>query len=226
MSEKSFLIVDDHPLVLDALQATLQREFPEARITLADTIATAISEIGSGKPFDLILADLRMPDADGFNGLMSLRNLAPKQRLAVISATQEMSAIDRTRQIGACGFIQKSASREEIIAAIRSILEGCESFPTVAGEQSLAAASAGNQAILLSRIRELTPAQFGVLKLICEGKLNKQIAHELSIGESTVKSHITSILKKLRVHSRTQAVLVMQQIRLHEVRLDATSESL
>ena len=226
MSEKAFLIVDDHPLVLDALQATLQREFPEARITLADTIATAISVIGGGERFDLILADLRMPDADGFSGLMRIRNLAPKQPLAVISATQEQSVIEHARQIGARGFIQKSASREEIIAAIKTVLEGCESFPAAGGEQSLATVNSGNQAVLLARIRELTPAQFGVLKLICEGKLNKQIAHELSIGESTVKSHITSVLKKLHVHSRTQAVLVMQQIRLHEVRLDANSDSL
>ena len=105
------------------------------------------------------------------------------------------------------------------------MLDGGQSFPASNGEQPSSTARSNNQAILHSRIRELTPAQFGVLKLICEGKLNKQIAHELSIGESTVKSHITSILKKLCVHSRTQAVLVMQQIRLHEVRLDATSDS-
>lgn len=222
MAELAFLIVDDHPLVLDALQATLQREFPRADIAMASTIAAALSAIESTGRFDLVLADLRMPDAEGYSGLMRIRKSMQKQRLIVISAIQDPGVIEHARSLGASGFVHKSARREEIVAAVRSVLAGGTSFPVSALEQAPEAGEGFNEALLLNRVRELTPAQFGVLKLICEGRLNKQIAHELSIGESTVKSHITSILKKLGVHSRTQAVLVMQQIKLQEVRLDAS----
>jgi DNA-binding NarL/FixJ family response regulator len=223
MPELAFLIVDDHPLVLDALQATVQREFPNAEIATANSIAAALSAIEGARHFDLIVADLRMPDADGYGGLMRIRSAAPKQRLAVVSAIQDPSVIEHARQLGACGFIQKSARREEIVAAVKAMLDGRESFPALVPRAPPAERGPSGDTALMTRVRELTPAQFGVLKLICQGKLNKQIAHELSIGESTVKSHVTSILKKLNVHSRTQAVLVMQQIRLHDVRLDATS---
>jgi len=223
MAKLAFLIVDDHPLVLDALQATLQREFPEADIALAGSIAAALEIIGGAGRFDLVLADLRLPDAEGYSGLMRIRKSMQRQRLIVISAIQDLSVIEHARQLGASGFIHKSARRDEIIAAVRTVLDGGSSFPTLPTDQLAPQAAGEGESVLLARVRELTPAQFGVLKLICEGRLNKQIAHELSIGESTVKSHITSILKKLGVHSRTQAVLVMQQIKLHEVRLDAST---
>ena len=225
MTVPAFLIVDDHPLVLDALQATLQREFPEADIAMANSIAAALALIESNKRFDLVLADLRMPDADGYNGLMRIRKSMQRQRLIVISAIQDPSVVEHARQLGASGFIHKSARRDEIISAVKTVLAGQDCFPALTQEAAPKSGGSGADSAVVARVRELTPAQFGVLKLICEGKLNKQIAHELSIGESTVKSHITSILKKLGVHSRTQAVLVMQQIRLHEVRLDAATSN-
>ena len=225
MTVPAFLIVDDHPLVLDALQATLQREFPEADIAMANSIAAALALIEGAKRFDLVLADLRMPDADGYNGLMRIRKSMQRQRLIVISAIQDPSVVEHARQLGASGFIHKSARRDEIISAVKTVLAGQDCFPALAQEAAPKSGGSGADSAVVARVRELTPAQFGVLKLICEGKLNKQIAHELSIGESTVKSHITSILKKLGVHSRTQAVLVMQQIRLHEVRLDAATSN-
>jgi DNA-binding NarL/FixJ family response regulator len=225
MTKSTFLIVDDHPLVLDALQATLQRAFPEAEITMANSIATALEAIRAAPHFDLVLADLRMPDADGYRGLMRIRKSTQAKGLIVISAIQDPGVIDHARSLGASGFIHKSALCEEIVATVRTVLAGQDCFPVIAADALPSTAQPSGENALMARLRELTPAQFGVLKLICEGKLNKQIAHELSIGESTVKSHITSILKKLGVHSRTQAVLIMQQIRLHEVRLDATTHA-
>jgi len=224
MARLAFLIVDDHPLVLDALQATLQRAFPDANIAMANSIANALEAIRTAPRFDLVLADLRMPDAEGYRGLVRIRESAQGQGLIVISAIQDPSVVDHARALGASGFIHKSASREEIVAAVKAVLAGHESFPCPPPGETPDTVGSSKDTALMARLRELTPAQFGVLKLICEGKLNKQIAHELSIGESTVKSHITSILKKLGVHSRTQAVLIVQQIRLHEIGFDAMTQ--
>jgi DNA-binding NarL/FixJ family response regulator len=123
------------------------------------------------------------------------------------------------------GFINKSAKRENIIAAVRQLIEGKDYF-NVEGDRavSLAQAARDRELEILARLRELTPQQYKVLSLICEGKLNKQIAYELDIVETTVKAHITSIFKKLAIHNRTQAVLIMQKLKLQGLIVDHPEE--
>jgi len=217
MTNPGFLIIDDHPLVLDALQATVLKAFPESEVDVANTLQQAQALLSGRGHYDMVLVDLRMPDAEGRDGFSSIRASLKQQRVIVISATGDQGAIAHAKQLGASAFIHKSASREAIVAALRSVLAGGESFPAMPEDVASGHPTSKTDADLAARVRELTPAQLGVLRLICDGKLNKQIAHELSIGESTVKSHITSILKKLRVHSRTQAVLVMQRIKQQNV---------
>ena len=224
MNQPGFLIIDDHPMVLDALQATLLKAFPQSVVDAASTVRDAKALLAAPSRHDVVLVDLRMPDAEGRDALTSIKGALRKQRVIVVSATSDAGVVSHARHLGASAFIHKSASRDAIVEAVHKVLAGGESFPALPAEAPMAGPAQTREIAapdLAARVRELTPAQLGVLKLVCGGMLNKQIAHELSIGESTVKSHITSILKKLGVHSRTQAVLVMQRIRAYTAQHDA-----
>ena len=221
MQSLLFLIIDDHPLFLEALDASLHVAFPAARVETADSIGAAKRALEQGTKPDLILLDLKMPDTTGFEGVVSLKAASPRTPLCVISSLSGDEIIRQIRDLGASGFINKSAKRENIITAVRQLLEGKEYFD-VEGDWPVSPAQAsGNRELeILARLRELTPQQYKVLSLICEGKLNKQIAYELDIVETTVKAHITSIFKKLAIHNRTQAVLIMQKLKLQGLIVD------
>jgi DNA-binding NarL/FixJ family response regulator len=163
-----------------------------------------------------------MPDSAGFEGVVGLRTAYPRVPLCVISSMSGEELIRQIRDLGASGFINKSEKRENIIAAVRRLIDGEDCFPEVSGatEPVGPAAALGREREIIARLRELTPQQYKVLSLICEGKLNKQIAFELDIVETTVKAHITSIFKKLSIHNRTQAVLIMQKLKLQGLIVD------
>jgi DNA-binding NarL/FixJ family response regulator len=204
-----FLIIDDHPLFLEAMQSVLGASFGKAEIEVAETIAAAKHCLERSR-YNLVLLDLQLPDTVGLNGLMELRQSWPKTPLAVISALADPEILHKVRNIGANGFIHKSLGRQGIVEAVNSLLAGGECFPQAMPSSARTAASAEGSRVL-KQLRELTPQQFKVLMRICEAKLNKQIAYELDVTETTVKAHITSIFKKLGVHSRTQAVLLIQR---------------
>jgi DNA-binding NarL/FixJ family response regulator len=211
MIAPSFLIVDDHPLFQDALQSTLEHGFPGARIEVADTILSAREKLG-GHHFSLVLLDLKMPDAQGFDGLTQIRSAHGETPIVVISAMQGTDVVNRVRSLGAEGFIPKSQPRKDILQSVQCLLKGESRFPVEQGDalKTVATESGG----ILTRLRQLTPQQFKVLVKVCEAKLNKQIAFELGVTETTIKAHITLIFKKMGVHSRTQAVLLMQRMRI------------
>lgn len=221
MQPLRFLIVDDHPLFLEALEMALHVAFPAARVETADSITTAHRALSKGARPDLILLDLKMPDIAGFEGVVSLKAASPRTPLCVISSMSGEEIVHQLRDLGAAGFINKSEKREKIIAAVRKLIDGKDHF--AASERPVSAgAPAQRELDILARLRELTPQQYKVLTLICEGKLNKQIAFELDIVETTVKAHITSIFKKLAIHNRTQAVLIMQKLKLQGLVVDQT----
>jgi DNA-binding NarL/FixJ family response regulator len=222
MQPMRFLIVDDHPLFLEALETALHVAFPGAQVETAGSIGGARRILAEGVRPDLILLDLKMPDTAGFEGVVSMRAANPRIPLCIISSMSGEEIVRQTRDLGASGFINKSEKRENIIAAVRRLVGGEDYFPEVAGAAGPAGAAAPNRRELeiLARLRELTPQQYKVLSLICEGKLNKQIAYELDIVETTVKAHITSIFKKLAIHNRTQAVLIMQKLKLQGLIVD------
>jgi DNA-binding NarL/FixJ family response regulator len=222
MQPTRFLIVDDHPLFLEALQAALHEAFPGALVETAGSIEGARRSLSEGTRPDLILLDLKMPDSAGFEGVVSLRAAYPRVPLCIISSTSGEEIVRQLRDLGASGFINKSEKRGNIIEGIRRLIAGEACFPEAAGsaEPAGSVAPRGRDREILARLRELTPQQYKVLTLICEGKLNKQIAYELDIVETTVKAHITSIFKKLSIHNRTQAVLIMQKLKLQGIIVD------
>jgi DNA-binding NarL/FixJ family response regulator len=209
MTMPNILIVDDHPLFLEALQSAIEVGIPGAKVDVTETIQGACSKL-DGKEFHLVLLDLKVPDANGYDGLQQVRATAKKTPLAVISAMTGADIINKVKALGAEGFITKSQPRQDILANVSTILNGGHCFPDDPGGEMTMSAEAKD---LLDKLRQLTPQQLKVLTRICEAKLNKQIAFELGITETTIKAHITLIFKKLGMHSRTQAVLTMQRMK-------------
>ena len=206
-----FLIVDDHPLFLDAIMLAIRSAFPEAYTTTAVSIDTAGEALSEGGEFDLVLLDLNLPGTQGFDGLLELRNRFPKTPIVVVSAMTDARIIHNAMTCGAAGFISKAVRKDELASAIRTIMDGEVYLPkdyTPPAED----ASSGASVDLMQRVQSLTPQQLRVLQMLRQGLLNKQIAYKLGVGETTVKAHVSEILRKLNVNSRTQAVIEVAKI--------------
>lgn len=202
-----FLIVDDHPLVCSALEDMLKSAFEPCELLQAHSAAEALETVRRLEDLDLVLLDLKLPDVEGFQGLLQLRKQAPKIPILVLSGLEDTRLAELARSYGALGYITKKSSAAEIVAAVREVLSGNTAFDT----EEPATADLGSFNEVSRVIDSLTPQQTTVLRLLGEGLLNKQIAYELSISESTVKAHVSAILKKLEVSSRMQAVLLAQR---------------
>lgn len=206
------LIADDHPLFRSALrQALVSAADAQLQLTEVGSISELQASLETRDSWDLVLLDLNMPGAYGFSGLVLLRGQYPHLPVVVISAQEESSVVNRARDFGASGFIPKSSSLEEIQQAVRTVLEGGTSWPTAAGSGG---PLSEQEKTVSAQLASLTPQQFRVLTMVCDGLLNKQIAYELSVSEATVKAHVTAIFRKLGVRTRTQAALVLQQMEL------------
>ncbi len=211
----SFLVVDDHPLFLEALQLAVRIAYPEAKITEATSIAAAKEVLGEGKAFDLILLDLALPGTHGFDGLTELRRLFPRIPIVIISAIDDARTIHAAMTNGAAGYISKAVRKSDLADAIRDVLSGSVVLPR--GYTPPPPSTIASTAELAERIASLTPQQLRVLRLLQSGMLNKQIAYELDVGETTVKAHVSEILRKLNVASRTQAVIEASKIDLDKL---------
>lgn len=210
MAVYEILIADDHPLFRSALQQALTMGLgPDVRLFEAASIAELESRLAQKPDWDLVLLDLNMPGAYGFSGLVLLRGQYPQIPVVMVSAQEEAAVVARSKEFGASGFIPKSSSLETIQQAVRMVLDGDTWWPEITAEaQSVSAEAKAASAGLAS----LTPQQFRVLTMVCEGLLNKQIAYELGVSEATVKAHVTAIFRKLGVRTRTQAALLLQQL--------------
>ena len=210
MAAYEILIADDHPLFRSALQQALTLGLgPDVRLVEAASIAELEARLAEKGDWDLVLLDLNMPGAYGFSGLVLLRGQYPQVPVVMISAQEEAAVVSRSREFGASGFIPKSSPLETIQQAVRQVLDGdvwwpAEAFEAASVSVEAKAASAG--------LASLTPQQFRVLTMVCEGLLNKQIAFELNVSEATIKAHVTAIFRKLGVRTRTQAALLLQQM--------------
>lgn len=203
---REILIADDHPLFRDALRRTVAQILPDARLLEADTV-DSLSELAQcHQQAELVLLDLNMPGAHGFSALIYMRAAFPTLAVLIVSARDDPALMRRALGHGASGFIPKSADVEQIAKAINAVLDGDTWLPP---DVSCAAVSLDpEEEALASKIAELTAQQYRVLTLVCNGLLNKQIAYALKVSEATIKAHMTAILRKLGVHSRTQAVLL------------------
>jgi DNA-binding NarL/FixJ family response regulator len=208
-SVSRLVIADDHPLFRDALRLALANVLPAAAIEEAGSFdnLTALLE-RSGEP-DLILLDLTMPGTSGFSGLIYLRTQYPAVPVVIVSASDDAMTIRRALDFGASGFIPKRFGVETLRGAILQIAAGDIWVPR---ELENGAAPDPEIARLRDRLATLTPQQIRVLMMLSEGLLNKQIAFRLGVSEPTIKAHVSAILQKLGVESRTQAVIAASRL--------------
>ena len=190
------------------MRQTLETVYPGAGISEVGSLEEAVADLDAHDEVDLLLLDLSMPGMRGFSGLMYLRAQYQGVPVVIVSATEDVSTIRRCMELGASGFIPKSLGIEVIRDAVASVMNGGTWTPP-----DVDLASESNEiADMVQRLSSLTPQQVRVLMMLSEGLLNKQIAYELSVSEATVKAHVSAILQKLGVESRTQAVIAASKI--------------
>ncbi len=209
MDSYRFVIADDHPLFRGAMREALSGLFGTATIAEAGSFEEAAALLDRESDTDLVLLDLSMPGVRGYSGLMYLRAQYPGVPVMVVSANDDPAVIRRCMEFGASGFIPKTLGVELMRAAITQVLEGGVWTPP---DVDLSAGPDADTADLMARLLTLTPQQARVLMMLSEGLLNKQIAYNLTVSEATVKAHVSAILQKLGVESRTQAVIAAAKI--------------
>jgi len=205
----TIIVADDHPLFRAALTQAIGTQVEGADVLEAEHLQHLEHQMRS--EVDLVLLDLHMPGANGFSGLIYLRTHFPSVPVVVVSGNEQPSVIHRAMHFGAAGFIPKSSSMTDIIDAVKTILNGGQWVPAdlPAADQAMDA----QDSKFADQLASLTPQQFKVMVMLTEGLLNKQIAYELSVSEATIKAHVTAILRKLGVYSRTQAVIMAGRLR-------------
>ena len=205
------LIVDDHPLFCDALSMTLRMVLGVETVTTVPDLAGAIRHVEDGFVPDIILLDLNLPDVSGLDGLIQLKVSAPDIPVVIVSSLTEVRIVRGAIRAGAAGYVPKHSQLETFQVAFTEIAKGNLYLPDNITLGPEGGGDTTPREDAMERLAQLTRQQMRILQLICAGKLNKQIAHELSIAENTVKTHVTAIMRKLGVQSRTQAVLIAQR---------------
>jgi DNA-binding NarL/FixJ family response regulator len=203
------VIADDHPLFRDALRHAVASVVVSARIDEAGSFEELTAILEQCSDVDLVLLDLKMPGINGFSGLIYLRAQYPAIPVVVVSASDDVGTIRRSLDFGASGFVPKRFGVETLRDAILKVLDGDVWVPS---DVDLSTADDPDMTRLRDRLVTLTPQQVRVLMMLSEGLLNKQIAYELSVSEATIKAHVSAILQKLGVESRTQAVIAAAKI--------------
>jgi len=203
------IVVDDHPLFRGALTQALSSALAGARVDQAASLAELEELIAQRADTDLVLLDLSMPGVQGLSGLLLLRSQHPDIPVVVVSAHDDPETIRRCMEFGASGYVPKSLSVEEIRTAVETVLRGGIWIPP---DIDLERAADSGTADVVARLSTLTPQQVRVLMMLGQGLLNKQIAYQLGVSEATIKAHVSAILQKLHVDSRTQAVIAINRI--------------
>ena len=219
MEQRAFIaVVDDDESVREALP-DLIREFGYE----AGAFSSAEEFLASGRlsKTDCLLLDLSMPDVHGFDGLLHLRTHHPRLPVVIVSGHEDPKIVSEALSYGAAGFIPKSTRKSDLADAIRSVMEGAVYVPENY-EAGPADADSVDRADMVQKLSKLTPQQLRVLQMLRQGMLNKQIAYELQVGETTVKAHVSEILRKLNVYSRTQAVIEVSKLDNVELFRDQT----
>ena len=218
------LLVDDHPLILSALQAMIQELDPDVKVTAVGSAAAARAALVADASFDLVLLDLQLGDASGFDVLVEMRKEHPALPVVVISASDRASDVIQAIDLGAMGFVPKRASNDTLVEALRLVMAGGIYVPAMhLGSQAGPASRSAAPAIPAAEMATyqvtpsfeelgLTPRQADVLTQLLQGKPNKEIARRLGLSVETVKDHVQAVLRALGVSSRTQAVLAVSQM--------------
>jgi DNA-binding NarL/FixJ family response regulator len=208
-SDTTIVIADDHPLFRGALRQAIGSIMQDAHVAEAGGMEELVALLPTLSAVDLILLDLTMPGVQGFSGLLFLRAQHPDIPVVIVSANEDPVVVRRAIEFGASGFIPKSLEISSIGEALGKVLAGETWTPP---DIELGSSDDDETADIARRLATLTPQQVRVLMMLSEGLLNKQIAYELSVSEATVKAHVSAILQKLNVDSRTQAVITASRI--------------
>ena len=203
------IIADDHPLISVALRLGVQRVAPEAAVIEVVSFAALKDAVRQAADVRLVLLDLMMPDVEGLSALQFLRGEFPQLRVAIVSGASEHIWVRAAEALGAVGFVPKSTSAQAMQDILRSLLDGGTWWPPAAPDSDKPRESAKSPEDKLDR---LSPQELRILLHIKDGRLNKQIAGDLGISESTVKTHISALLRKLDLQSRTQAAVLAQRL--------------
>lgn len=209
---EKIIIADDHPLFRQALLGTLKTKLTETQWHEAQTIEELEQQLVAQSDSDLVLLDLNIPGAHGFNTLIHVRNHYPQIPVVVVSAHEDHDTISKAMEYGAAGFVPKSTPVDLIFTAIQQVLMGDIWLPE-SFQQSKQDAGSGD---IAERVASLTQQQYRILMMFAQGMLNKQIAYDLNVSEATIKAHATAIFKKLNVRNRTQAVIAISQLDVNE----------
>ena len=225
------LLIDDHPLILQALQSVIEGLGSDTTVIGVSSAAAAREALKADADFDLVLLDLHLGDADGFDVLTEFRAAYPALPVVVVSASDRSSDVIRAVDAGAMGFVPKRASNETLFEALNMVMSGGIYVPPMTmGSEPAAKPEGDTVPSVLRVVREhaqdgdfqagavpladlgLTPRQTDVLALLLKGQPNKLIARELNLSVETVKDHVAAVLRTLGVSSRTQAVLAVAQM--------------
>ena len=217
MSQR-FLVVDDHPLMREAIRSTLNAITVDGQVDTAATLAEALNKLGDVDSYDLALLDLRLPDSVGFEGLKTLRAGWPDCPVVVLSADVDGPTILHCLELGAAGYIPKTLHTDAVMNALRLVAGGDIYIPqqAVALERSKRPMSSWSRRGTTTDPHSLglTDRQVDVLRLILRGLPNKLICRQLVLAEGTVKVHVSAVLRALGVRNRTQAIIAASQIGL------------
>jgi DNA-binding NarL/FixJ family response regulator len=225
------LLIDDHPLILSALQSVIQGLGDDVTVVGAGSARAARETLQADAEFDLVLLDLHLGDADGFDVLAEFRAKYPALPVVVVSASDRTSDVIRSIDLGAMGFVPKRSSHEALFEALHMVMSGGiyvppmtmgverppekiegDTVPSVLRVVRESAEGGGYQTQVPLASLGLTPRQTDVLALLLQGKPNKLIARDLNLSVETIKDHVAAVLRTLNVSSRTQAVLAVAQM--------------
>jgi len=213
MSQAKVIIADDHPLFRTALKQAIVECIDDAGTLEADNFSELLTAVEATPSLEIVFLDLHMPGNDGFTGLTQLQNHYPDLVVIMVSSDDNDETMQKAINFGAAAFIPKSADLSTIATAIDTVLAGDIWLPEIIERDGDKQEALANQR-LAKQLTQLTPQQYIVLTQIAGGQLNKQIAYDLNIKETTVKKHVSAILEKLQVNNRTLAGLAYQQLML------------
>lgn len=208
-----FLIGDDHPLYREALKGALQHQFADITFVESDTLNSTLNVLRLHRDLAIILLDLKMPDCDNYYGLLRIHQSYPNIPIVVVSASDSLDVIAQVMEFGARAFIPKTTATSDMVEGLHAVLSGNKWLP--AGIEERLQSIDKSATDVGKTLRELTPRQFEVLKLVKQGMMNKEIAIELKVTEATVKAHIGTLFKRLNVRSRTQILVAIDKLQFN-----------
>lgn len=205
----NIVIADDHPLFRQAIVGALSDKLTQCHWHQAENVEQLMAILQSEQQLDLLLLDLNIPGAHGFNTLIQVHQHYPKLPIIVVSAYDDNDTINQVMQYGAQAFVPKSTPVDTIVEALNDVMAGRNWTP--AGYNL----AQNDKQDVAQKVASLTQQQYKILMMFAEGLLNKQIAYELNVSEATIKAHATAIFKKLNVRNRTQAVITLSELDLN-----------